>query len=137
MKKKILFILVSVLIVSVLAACNGKSEDGLVNAENSADLSSLLQKGGASKYTYVYFGRPSCEYCQDFKPKLESSLKKTGTQALYYNTDEHRQDKDFTELMEKFDVTKIPYLVKIKDGAIVDSIFDVSKEQDITDFMNK
>lgn len=123
--------------ISALAACTVEPEVGLVNAENSTDISSLLKKGEDPKYTYVYFGRPSCEYCQAFKPKLESSLKKTGMQALYYNTDEHRQDEDFTDLMEKFDVTKIPYLIKIKDGVIVDSIFDVSKEQDITDFINK
>ncbi|EUJ32188.1 thioredoxin family protein [Listeria cornellensis] len=107
---KNLIIVITVILMVVLAGC---SDAGIVEIKKSDEITSLL-KEEKQEATYVYFGRPTCPYCQKFHPKLDSVVKEKEIKVLYYNTDEHREDEDFDKVLDEYGVERIPYLAKVK-----------------------
>ncbi|MBC2035431.1 thioredoxin family protein [Listeria booriae] len=130
-----IFLLAS--LVSLLMACSTDEKIGIQEVQNEQEVTKFLNASSNSDMKFVYFGRPSCEYCQAFKPKLENSAKKEKMTVYYYNTDKYRDSSNFESTLKQYGVTKIPYLVKIENGEIKDSIFDVSHESEITEFIQK
>ncbi|MBC6316164.1 thioredoxin family protein [Listeria grandensis] len=129
MKK--LTIIMSVILLIVLAGC---SDVGIIEIEKSDEITSLL-KEEKQETAYVYFGRPTCPYCQKFQPKLDSVVKEKEMKVLYYNTDEHREDNDFDKVLAEYNVDRIPYLAKVKNGKVISALIDARTEQDIIKFM--
>lgn len=64
--------------------------------ENKATLTSasgmeIMDLIDEKKDGVIYIGRPTCDKCQAFQPKLEKALAKNNQAILYYNTDEGKK----------------------------------------------
>ncbi|MBC1561555.1 thioredoxin family protein [Listeria booriae] len=133
MIKKVISLFLVAVIVATLAGCqSGEKSVGLIPIKESTEVLNLLNKKDNQEIQYIYFGRPTCSVCKQFQPKLEKALEKQKEAAFYYDTDSHRTDKDFKKVIEEFDLVELPYLIKIKQGAIVDAM---KSDGDIENFV--
>lgn len=128
--KKITIVIATILML-LLTGC---SDIGIEEVKKSDEIMTLL-KGESKEATFVYFGRPTCPYCQKFHPKLDNVVEKKEMKVLYYNTDEHRDDSDFDQVLAEYKVEQIPYLAKVENGKIVAVLNDAKTEQDILNFI--
>ncbi|AOA03478.1 thioredoxin family protein [Carnobacterium maltaromaticum] len=83
------------------------------------DLKSLTKQEGTH---IVYIGRPTCEYCIDFVPKLNKVVKETNLEVNYYDTDKNRKDLQMTELLTELNVETVPAVIVVKDKTVVKQI---------------
>ena len=83
------------------------------------DLKSLTKQEGTN---IVYIGRPTCEYCIDFVPKLNKVVKETNLEVNYYDTDKNRKDLQMTELLTELNVETVPAVIVVKDKTVVKQI---------------
>ncbi|AFS79658.1 copper amine oxidase-like protein [Gottschalkia acidurici 9a] len=83
----------------------------------------------------IYFGRPTCPYCQEFEYHLKKTLEDKNVTVYYFNSDYWREKDGFEEIVNKYDVRYVPYLVKLKNGVIQDSLSlnDRTYEKEIKD----
>ena len=83
------------------------------------DLKSLTKQEGTH---IVYIGRPTCEYCIDFVPKLNKVVKETNLEVNYYDTDKNRKDLQMTELLTELNVETVPAVIVVKYKTVVKQI---------------
>lgn len=125
MKKNIvIFVLALIMFGTVLTVkysdkllyfCNVSSLKKL----DTNDLKSLTKQEGTH---IVYIGRPACEYCIDFVPKLNKVVKETNLEVNYYDTDKNRKDLQMTELLTELNVETVPAVIVVKDKTVVKQI---------------
>ncbi|MFO8234962.1 MAG: thioredoxin family protein [Bacteroidales bacterium] len=70
---------------------------------------------------YIYFGRPTCPYCEIFYPNLDKSAIDNNVSVTYLNTDEVVSEEDLNRIIDIYNLEYVPYLVKIKNGEIEDA----------------
>lgn len=83
------------------------------------DTNRLTQIVSNEENALVYIGRPTCSMCQEFKPELEKKLLKSRKNLFYLNTDEHRSENGFGDVLEKISVDSVPVIVKMKNGEAI------------------
>lgn len=83
------------------------------------DINRLTQIVSNQENALVYIGRPTCSMCREFKPGLEKTLLKNRKELLYLNTDEHRSEKGFGDILEKINVDSVPVIVKLENGEAI------------------
>ena len=59
---------------------------------------------------FIYFGRPTCPNCVVFEPILSALAKETRNRVYYLNTDNWRNHERFSEAIEHFGVSTVPFL---------------------------
>ncbi|WP_099222424.1 thioredoxin fold domain-containing protein [Listeria costaricensis] len=90
------------------------ARESVLQDVDTASLEQFLQK---KQTGFVYIGRPSCPYCQDFQKKLKQSLTNNQQKAYYYNTDQARENgEDFVAMDESLSVKVVPTLLFISNG---------------------
>lgn len=97
------------------------SEKGLV----STDIETLYDTSGPQ---VVYFGRKTCGSCREAEQHVSEAERNNKTFIRYFDTDAHRDDPRFQQVMEDFRVTEVPYIVKIQDGEYVDGLSLVDQD---------
>ncbi|MFV0466008.1 MAG: hypothetical protein ACK5ML_08040 [Lachnospiraceae bacterium] len=85
---------------------------------------------------YLYFGRKDCDYCITFEETFETILREDENFRLiyYYNTTEMPR-KEATEVLEKYNIDRVPYLIKLDQGDVVKSV-TIADEALLVDFFN-
>jgi predicted bacteriocin transport accessory protein len=85
---------------------------------------------------FVYIGRPTCPYCEEFKPVLEATLSELGQELVYFETDlADLEDQDRRiEILEQLGVGGVPVIVYIENGQAVDSITGVQTRERVLEF---
>ena len=78
---------------------------------------------------FVYIGRPTCPFCVIFEPILRELVQETQTIVYYFNTDNFREHELFSDVIQRFDVPFVPFMVKIEDGEII-TIFPGPEDAD-------
>ena len=94
------------------------------------DLNRLIDSKEES--LYIYFGRDSCEDCQEFWPILESYISQKHKQVFVYDTEERKEDADYKEILDKYQVESVPMVVKMSGGKMKE-ILDPLKEKNEND----
>lgn len=79
----------------------------------------------------VYFGRKTCPSCQLAERILVPYLESNKLTVLYFDTDEWRNHNLFKEILDEYNINKIPTIVKIIDGVCTDSMVVVDEESRI------
>ena len=97
------------------------SEKGLV----STDIEALYNTSGPQ---VVYFGGETCGSCREAEQHVSEAERNNKTFIRYFDTDTHRDDPRFQQVMEDFRVTEVPYIVKIQDGEYVDGLSLVDQD---------
>ena len=81
----------------------------------------------------IYFGRPTCPQCVQLEDYILVGLESTGDEfsIAYFNTDTWRGHGLFNDILEKYHVLGIPYVVYIHENSVCDvlQISDIEDEQ--------
>ncbi|MCL2223084.1 MAG: thioredoxin family protein [Oscillospiraceae bacterium] len=85
---------------------------------------------------FIYFGRPTCPFCDRFTPELVQLANYTQSIVFYFDTDRWRMNESFHDVLEKFNVRSVPYLIEISDGEF-EIIFGVGVSDWQSDFINR
>lgn len=137
-RKSVVLLFIIFLISSIVyfyANQKEKNFNPLTNVNND-QIQKLITNANTE---YIYVGRPTCEECQNFLPKLKSVLIKKEQKIFYYNIDnarEENQDKLVQEL-NKLDIKIVPTILYVENGKVSKKLEgDINKnklEQFLTD----
>lgn len=74
--------------------------------------------------SWIIFGRPTCNECAVFLPKLETVAKNNKIKIMYYNIDKERKNSEdkMKDTLERYDVTVVPTLIHIKNDKVVKTL---------------
>ena len=86
----------------------------------------------AEEVAYLYFGRDTCQYCRKFEPLMNEAIQETGTEVYKYDTDKHKNDKNFQDIIAANEVVTVPKLVRLEKGIITDFVDHTHTQADIT-----
>ena len=82
-------------------------------------LEAVEQKIQHKESFYLYTGRESCPYCQEFAPKLAKAVDKTET-TVYYLDSEHIDKTSWNNLKTTIGFKTIPNLTYFTNGTVYD-----------------
>ena len=69
---------------------------------------------------FVYVGRPTCPFCNEYRPHLEETIKeKEDITVYYFDTDDNRENPYFAEVITKLGIESVPFLIYIEDGKVI------------------
>lgn len=128
--KKILslsIIIISLVISTLIFYFNTTSRNHyqLISIQSIQELSDIIQSNHTA---YIYFGRPTCPDCADFVPILEKELRLAKTNVYYFNTDIFKNEPEYENVINTFDIIWIPALYETKSGDITNT-FDLKFER--------
>ena len=122
--KKVLILLSLLLIIIViftayLTALSQTDYQIAVNRLQKISLKTVEQKIQHQESFYLYTGRESCPYCQEFVPKLAEAVDKTET-TVYYLDSEHIDKTSWNNFKTTVGFKKIPNLTYFTNGTVYD-----------------
>lgn len=71
-----------------------------------------------SELSVVYFGRETCPFCNDFIKKINNYLSLNRNKIYYFDTDKFRNNDKFKYVLDLYEVSEVPDLVKLNNGMI-------------------
>lgn len=85
----------------------------------------------------IYVGRPTCNKCQDFQPKLEKAIVKNNQDIFYYNTDEGKKKdiKNFEKLIHVTDIQSVPAVLVVEKGKVTIRLSNFKNQNEIDQFL--
>ena len=92
-----------------------------VNRLQKISLEAVEQKIQHQESFYLYTGRESCPYCQEFVPKLAEAVDKTGT-TVYYLDSEHIDKTSWNSFKTNVGFKTIPNLTYFTNGTAYDRL---------------
>ena len=90
-----------------------------VNRLQKISLEDVEQKIQHQESFYLYTGRESCPYCQEFVPKLAEAVDKTGT-TVYYLDSENMDKTSWNNFKTTVGFKTIPNLTYFTNGTVYD-----------------
>ena len=90
-----------------------------VNRLQKISLEAVEQKIQHQESFYLYTGRESCPYCQEFAPKLAKAVDKTDT-TVYYLDSEHIDKTSWNNFKTTVGFKTIPNLTYFTNGTVYD-----------------
>ena len=124
MNSKKVLILLSLLIIIVtftayLTTLTQTDYQIAVNRLQKISLEAVEQKIQHKESFYLYTGRESCPYCQEFAPKLAKAVDKTET-TVYYLDSEHIDKTSWNNFKTTVGFKTIPNLTYFTNGTVYD-----------------
>ena len=124
MNSKKVLILLSLLIIIVtftayLTTLPQTDYQIAVNRLQKISLEAVEQKIQHQESFYLYTGRESCPYCQEFVPKLAEAVDKTGT-TVYYLDSENMDKTSWNNFKTTVGFKTIPNLTYFTNGTVYD-----------------
>lgn len=86
---------------------------------------------------YLYFGRDTCPYCREFEPLMNEAIQETGTKVYKYDTDDHKNDGDFQDILDASEVKTVPKLVRLEKGVVTDYVDHTHTQAQITTLLTE
>ena len=97
-----------------------------VNRLQMISLEAVEQKIQHQEGFYLYTGRESCPYCQEFAPKLAKAVDKTET-TVYYLDSEHIDKTSWNNFKTTVGFTTIPNRTYFTNGTVYDRLSNTSQ----------
>ena len=131
MNSKKVLILLSLLIIIVtftayLTTLPQTDYQIAVNRLQKISLEAVEQKIQHQESFYLYTGRESCPYCQEFAPKLAKAVDKTET-TVYYLDSEHIDKTSWNNFKTTVGFKTIPNLTYFTNGTVYDRLSNASQ----------
>lgn len=129
--KKVLILLSLLLIIIViftayLTALSQTDYQIAVNRLQKISLKTVEQKIQHQESFYLYTGRESCPYCQEFVPKLAEAVDKTET-TVYYLDSEHIDKTNWNNFKTIVGFKTIPNLTCFTNGTAYERLQNASQ----------
>lgn len=135
MLKKCYIILVMSLTVIMLTACghsasqsqeNQEAEQVEIYKEAVADLQEIsldqaIDKIANSENFILYLGRPTCDYCNIFVPKLAQAYQDKSV-TIYYVDSDKADEQTFNDFTSHFKIKTVPNFSYYADNQQIDSL---------------
>ena len=131
MNSKKVLILLSLLIIIVtftayLTTLPQTDYQIAVNRLQKISLEAVEQKIQHQESFYLYTGRESCPYCQEFAPKLAEAVNKTET-TVYYLDSEHIDKTSWNNFKITVGFKTIPNLTYFTNGTAYERLQNASQ----------
>ena len=131
MNSKKVLILLSLLIIIVtftayLTTLPQTDYQIAVNRLQKISLEAVEQKIQHQESFYLYTGRESCPYCQEFAPKLAKAVDKTDT-TVYYLDSEHIDKTSWNNFKTTVGFKTIPNLTYFTNGTAYERLQNASQ----------
>ena len=125
--KKVLILLSLLLIIIVtFTAYLTTLPQTAVNRLQKISLEAVEQKIQHQESFYLYTGRESCPYCQEFAPKLAEAVDKTET-TVYYLDSENIDKTSWNNFKTTVGFKTIPNLTYFTNGIVYDRLPNASQ----------
>ena len=129
--KKVLILLSLLLIIIVtftvyLTTQSQTDYQIAVNRLQKISLEAVKQKTQHQESFYLYTGRESCPYCQEFAPKLAKAVDKAKT-TVYYLDSENIDKTSWNNFKTTVGFKTIPNLTYFKNGTVYDRLTNASQ----------
>lgn len=123
-RKKVLILLSLLLIIIVtftayLTTLSQTEYQIAIKRLQKISLEAVEQKIQHKESFYLYTGRESCPYCQEFVPKLAEAVDKTGT-TVYYLDSENMDKTSWNNFKTTVGFKTIPNLTYFTNGTVYD-----------------
>ena len=123
-----------VILVTLLAVLN-ILRDSALHVIGLSEMEEILNDDSGTG-TFVYIGRPTCPFCNEFEPILEGALQSLGQELAYFETDladlENRTRR--SEIQDQLGVTGVPVIVYIVNGETVASLNGLQQQEAVLEF---
>ena len=131
MNSKKVLILLSLLIIIVtftayLTTLPQTDYQIAVNRLQKISLEAVEQKIQHKESFYLYTGRESCPYCQEFAPKLAKAVDETKI-TVYYLDSEHIDKTSWNNFKTTVGFKTIPNLTCFTNGTVYDKLSNTSQ----------
>ena len=131
MNSKKVLILLSLLIIIVtftayLTTLPQTDYQIAINRLQKISLEAVEQKIQHQESFYLYTGRESCPYCQEFAPKLAEAVDKTET-TVYYLDSEHIDKTSWNNFKITIGFKTIPNLTYFTNGTAYERLQNASQ----------
>lgn len=126
--KKLLLILVGLFLVLSGLYIFMQPQSFVAEVRVKADYEAVMTEDVA----YLYFGRDTCSYCREFEPLMNEAIQETGTKVYKYDTDKHKNDGDFQDILDANEVKTVPKLVRLEKGVVTDYVDYTHTQAQIT-----
>ena len=129
--KKVLILLSLLLIIIVtftayLTTLSQTDYQIAVNRLQKISLETVEQKIQDQESFYLYTGRESCPYCQEFAPKLAKAVDKT-KRTVYYLDNEHIDKSSWNNFKTTVGFKTIPNLTYFTNGTAYERLQNASQ----------
>ena len=129
--KKVLILLSLLLIIIVtftayLTTLSQTDYQIAVNRLQKISLETVEQKIQDQESFYLYTGRESCPYCQEFAPKLAKAVDKT-KRTVYYLDNEHIDKPSWNNFKTTVGFKTIPNLTYFTNGTAYERLQNASQ----------
>lgn len=120
---KIIKVIIAIIIVlSFLLTIDNSSlqeeKKEFIDVENIISLNVLY----SNQEKYIYFGRNDCILCKKLNSLIDKNDDKLPKKIYYFDTNYWR-DSGITDMVcKKFQIVKVPCIVKIKNGKFIEEI---------------
>lgn len=130
-RKKVLILLSLLLIIIVtftayLTTLAQTDYQMAVNRLQKISLEAVEQKIQDQESFYLYTGRESCPYCQEFAPKLAKAVDKT-KRTVYYLDNEHIDKSSWNNFKTTVGFKTIPNLTYFTNGTAYERLQNASQ----------
>ena len=130
--KKVLILLSLLLIIIVtftayLTTLSQTDYQIAVNRLHKISLETVEQKIQHQESFYLYTGRESCPYCQEFAPKLARAVDKTGA-TVYYLDSENIDKTSWNNFKTTVGFKTIPNLTYFTNGTAYERLQNASQD---------
>jgi hypothetical protein len=71
---------------------------------------------------YVYFAKEECEECEAFNVALETVLDGEDSPTVFYYDIAAMPDEEAEDVLNRLNIDRVPYLIKLEKGNVVDSV---------------
>lgn len=130
--KKMVMILISLVVLLCGLYFFMRPPSYVIEVKNVAAYETVM----ASDVAYLYFGRDTCKYCRKFEPLMNNAIEETGTDVHKYDTDTHKNDQNFQDIIAENEVETVPKLIRLEKGIITDFVDHTHSQEEITAFLN-
>lgn len=124
-KKNLILLLLLLILITTFTAClTTKPQTNYQTAVNKLQkisLEKVEQKIQQQETFYLYTGKESCPYCQEFGPKLAKAVDKTKT-TVYYLDSEHIDKTNWNSFKTTVGFKRIPNLTYFTNGTAYDRL---------------
>lgn len=150
MKKRNLIIILSLIVFILIGIFSQKAKE---KAEKEREIKNY--ESSVSKYEeitdlqflnddktlegFVFIGRKTCSSCRLFVKVINEITYGKEINIKYFDTDKYRNSKYYDEILEKYQIDQVPYMVLVKEDGSFET-FDkknIDKGELFKDWLNK
>lgn len=125
------FIRIFIVAFILLSGCSKTPTEEYYEHLNNSNVIEITDKElkelDISGQTFILFiGRPTCQYCRQFVPKLEKANKQFNRKIYYINSEKYLKSY-LAEFRSKYNIKFVPTLIHIQDNHLVSKTKNGSK----------